>query len=138
MRQYIKFFARGLSGFLLALAMAGLTQASAALLPIGSPDQRISLVAKLEKDSHVNGPADKAHCSGKIIIAQKIAPAPVKPQSPPVSKEESAISPREPASLPRMERSSKSIRPDADLERAGTKRLGGEIIRHKDDTRSGE
>ena len=131
MRQYIKILVRGLVVLVAAMAMAGVAQASAPLLPFGQPSPRIPLISKTN-NWHQNQPMEKAQCLRPILLAQKNAPAPEKPISPPAPAAEPEKMKQADAPAARMEKSYKMNRDD-DFERAGTRKLGGEVIRHKDE-----
>jgi hypothetical protein len=132
MRQYGKILIRGSLGLLAAMAMAGVAQASAALLPLWQPSPGILPVREIKQDWHHSGPIEKAQCFRLLVLAQKEAPAPEKPKSPPVPAAELEKMKQADAPARQMEKYDKSIGGEQ-LERAGSKKLGGEVIRHKDE-----
>jgi len=131
MRQYSKGLIKGWLGLLAAVAMAGVVQASAALLPLWQPSPEVLPVSKISQDWYQSGPVEKAECIGQFILVQKTEPAPDKPKLPPAPAAEPAKMKQADAPARHMEKYDKSIGGEP-LERAGSKKLGGEVIRHKD------
>jgi hypothetical protein len=132
MRQYVKVLIRGSLGLLAGMAMAGVAQVSAALLPLWQPSPGIQPVSKFKQDWHQSGPLEKAECIRRFILAQKKEPVPEKPKLPPAPAAEPEKMKQADAPARHMEKYDKSIGGEQ-LERAGTKKLGGEVIRHKDE-----
>lgn len=132
MQQYTKVLIKGWLGLLAAMAMAGVAQASAALLPLWQPSPGILPVSAIKRDWHHSNPVEKAQYFRLLVLAQKEAPAPEKPKLPPTPAAEPEKMKQADAPARHMEKYDKSIGGEP-LERAGSKKLGGEVIRHKDE-----
>jgi hypothetical protein len=132
MRKYARVLVRGALGLTAAMVMAGAAQASAALFPYWQRSAEIMVTTKVKRDWTRSGPAAKGEGIRPLVLAQKNEPVPEKPKSPPAPATETRKMKRAAPPATQMERS-KSIKPDEDLERAGTKKLGGEVIRNKEE-----
>jgi hypothetical protein len=132
MRQYLKVLIKRSLGLVAAMAMAGVAQASAAFLPIWQSSPKVLSGSKIKQDWHQSGLVEKAKCNRLVLLAQKKEPAPEKLKSPPAPAPEPEKMKQADAPARQMEKFDKSIGGEQ-LERAGTRKLGGEVIRHKDE-----
>jgi hypothetical protein len=130
MRHFGRVLVRGMMGLTAALVMAGLSQASAALYPGGQRSAVIMAPTKINSDCTRRVTVEKAEGIRSIVLAQKNEPESEKPKSPPGSETKVKKMKRAAPPAPSMEKQSER---GEDLERAGTRKLGGEIIRNKEE-----
>ena len=113
-----------------AMIMVGAAEASAALFPGWQRSAGIMATAEVNRDWTQSGPAAKAEGVRPLLLAQKDKAEPEKPKSPPTPAAEPKKMKKMGAPAPSMER---QYERGDDLERAGTKKLGGEVIRDKEE-----
>jgi hypothetical protein len=127
MRQYGKIMIRGMLGLLAVTVMAGVVQVQAAAMETRNGVEVNSVFSQTELA--VRGPQ-----AGEYLLAQTTEHRAVKPVPPPTSPAEPKKLRKRAAPPPAMERTgSKSMEMGDDLERAGTRKLGGQTIRAKED-----
>jgi hypothetical protein len=132
MLQYLKTLVRASFGLVAAMAMAAVAHASVVVLPARQPGSEILLESNTKRDLKQAGRVAKKEYDRLFLLTQKKEPVPEKPQSPPAPAAEPDKMKQPDAPAPRMEKNYE-INRSGDLERAGTRKLGGEIIRHKDE-----
>ena len=130
MRKFARVLVRGVLGLTAAMVMAGAAQASAALCPGWQRSTGIMVTTKVNRDWTQSGPVAKAEGVRPLLLAQKDKAEPEKPKSPPSPAAEPKKMKKTGAPAPSME---KQYERGEDLERAGTKKLGGEVIRQKEE-----
>ena len=132
MRQYVRVIVTGALGLTAVMVMVG--GVLAALSPAGQQSAGALIPVKIERDWAQGFPVEQAGISRPILLAQKYQPDQEKKKYPPAPSpaEEPRKMKRAAPPAPQMERS-KSVKPDDDFERAGTRKLGGEVIRNKEE-----
>lgn len=108
MRKYAGVFVRGVVGLAVAALVAGPGLATA-------------------------GTGERAGGGQSLLLAQKTQPELEKPKPQPAPAPAPEAAPMRRAAPPRQLDRGKSMKVDEDLERAGTRKLGGEVIRNKDE-----
>jgi hypothetical protein len=132
MRQYVRMIVTGALGLTAAMVMAGAALASAALSPNWQQSAGELTTIKIERDWAQGGPVERAGSGRPMLLVQKTQSDQEKKKYPPAPAAEPRKMKRAapPAPQPEMD---KSMKTDQDLERAGTRKLGGEVIRNKDE-----
>ena len=90
------------------------------------------VTAKVNRDWTQCGPVAKAEGGRSLLLAQKDKAAPEKLKSPATPQQNPKKMKRAAPPAPSMEKYDKSSGGEQ-LERAGTKKLGGEVIRNKEE-----